>query len=153
MSLVAFIATSICYAQTDAQSLVVWQKNGQKIYVALSEEPRTTFEDGLLVITTNTVQTTYQLSNIIRYTYEGNIPDIGPSSIGHGDLLFRQGKDSMSFDGLPDDTRIDLYSLDGKLLSTQQAHSGQTAVVSLVSHPSGTYIIKVNDTTYKFIKR
>ena len=59
----------------------------------------------------------------------------------------------MSFDGLPEGTRIELYSLDGKMLSTQQASSGKTAVVSLAAQPAGIYIVKVNDATYKFMKR
>ena len=141
------------HAQTNTQHLVVWQKGGQKVYFDLAEEPRTTFENGLLVITTNTVQTTYQLSNIIRYTHEGYIPYIGPTGINSRDVVFRQGKDQMAFDGLPDGTTIELYSIDGKMLSTQRADSGQTAVVSLANQPAGTYIVKVNDTTFKFIKQ
>ena len=58
-------------AQTVTQQLVVWQKSGEKVYFDLAEEPRTTFENGLLVITTNSVQTSYQRSNIVRYTFEG----------------------------------------------------------------------------------
>ena len=141
------------HAQSDTQHLVVWQKGGQKVYFDLAEEPRTTFENGLLVITTNTVQTTYQLSNIIRYTYEGHIPHIGPTGINSRDVVFRQGNDQMAFDGLPDGTTIELYSVDGKMLSTQRADSGQTTVVSLADQPAGTYIVKVNDTTFKFMKR
>jgi hypothetical protein len=141
------------HAQSDTQHLVVWQKGGQKVYFDLAEEPRTTFENGLLVITTNTVQTTYQLSNIIRYTYEGHIPHIGPTGINSRDVVFRQGNDQMAFDGLPDGTTLEVYSLDGKKLFTKQALGGQRTVLSLASHPAGTYVVKVGDATYKFLKR
>ncbi len=153
MMLFFLFATLAMNAQEEVQRLVVWQKSGEKVYFDLTEEPKTTFDDGKLVITTNTVQTSYKLSDIVRYTYEGHMPDINPSSITPNQVIFRQGKDMMSFDGLPEGTRIELYSLDGKMLSTQQASSGKTAVVSLAAQPAGIYIVKVNDATYKFMKR
>lgn len=110
-ALLMLFAMAAGHAQTNSQHLVVWQKGGQKVYFDLAEEPRTTFENGLLVITTNTVQTTYQLSNIIRYTHEGYIPNIGPTGINSRDVVFRQGNDQMAFDGLPDGTTIELYSV------------------------------------------
>ena len=35
---------AICGAE-NSQQLVVWQKNGQKVFYDLPDEPRTTFED------------------------------------------------------------------------------------------------------------
>ena len=46
-----------------------------------------------------------------------------------------------------------LDSLDGKKIFTKQALGGQRTVLSLASHPAGTYIVKVGDATYKFLKR
>ena len=59
----------------------------------------------------------------------------------------------MTFDGLADGTEVCLYAIDGKLLHTQTARSSQQTVVSLIGYPAGTYIVKVGDATYKFMKR
>ena len=141
------------FAQDVTQRLVVWQKSGEKIYFDLNEEPETTFEDGKLVIKTTRTTVYYQLANVLRYTYEGTMDAIDGPKLHPGEVRFLQGTDQMAFDGLPDGTTLEVYSLDGKKLFTKQALGGQRTVLSLASHPAGTYIVKVGDTTYKFMKR
>ena len=152
--LISLLAWSIGnIAQTATQQLVVWQKSGEKVYFDLKEEPETTFENGMLVIKTNTTTVYYQLANVLRYTYEGTMTAIDGPKLKPGEVRFMQGSDQMAFDGLPDGTTLEVYSLDGKKLFTKQSLGGQRTVLSLASHPAGTYIVKVGDATYKFIKR
>ena len=141
------------WAQDNTQRLVVWQKSGEKVYFDLAEEPETTFEGTQLVIKTTKTTVYYQLENVLRYTFEGRMTAIEAPKLRPGEIIFRQGSDQMAFEGLADDTRIDAYTLDGKLLKTLKAHSGQQTVVSLAGQPAGTYIVKVGDATYKFLKR
>jgi hypothetical protein len=152
--LISLLACSIGnIAQTTTQRLVVWQKSGEKVYFALSEEPETTFDDGKLVIKTTKTTVYYQLENVLRYTYEGTIDAIDGPKLRPGEVIFRQGTDQMAFDGLADGTRLTVYALDGKQLQTITAHGGQQTVVSLAGQPAGTYIVKIGDTTFKFVKR
>jgi hypothetical protein len=141
------------FAQDATQRLVVWQKSGEKVYFDLNEEPETTFEGTQLVIKTNTTTVYYQLENVLRYTYEGTMTAIDGPKLKPGEVRFMQGSDQMAFDGLPDGTTLEVYSLDGKKIFTKQALGGQRTVLSLASHPAGTYIVKVGDATYKFLKR
>lgn len=141
------------WAQNNTQRLVVWQKSGEKVYFDLTEEPETTFEGTQLVIKTKTTTVYYQLENVLRYTYEGTNTAIDGPKLRPGEIVFRQGVDQMAFDGLSDGTLIDVYTLDGKLLKSQTARGSQQTVVSLASQPAGTYIVKVGDATYKFLKR
>lgn len=140
-------------AQDTSQRLVVWQKNGQKVYFDLAEEPETTFGDGLLVISTSKTTVYYHLENVLRYTYEGDIMDVVSTPLQPGEIRFKQGKDQMAFEGLPENTIIEVYTLDGKLLQTQKVRKAQQSIVSLTNRPAGTYIVKVGDVTYKFQKR
>lgn len=140
-------------AQNATQRLVVWQKSGEKVYFDLTEEPETTFEGTQLVIKTTKATAYYQLENVLRYTYEGTKTAIDGPKLRPGEIVFRQGADQMAFEGLSDGTRIDVYTLDGKLLKSQTARGSQQSVVSLASQPAGTYIVKVGDATYKFLKR
>ena len=150
---VLIFVSMMTFAQDATQRLVVWQKSGEKVYFDLNEEPETTFEGTQLVIKTNTTTVYYQLENVLRYTYEGTMTAIDGPKLKPGEVRFMQGSDQMAFDGLPDGTTLEVYSLDGKKLFTKQARGGQRTVLSLASHPAGTYVVKVGDATYKFLKR
>lgn len=137
-----------------AQRLVVWMQDGQKVYFDLAKEPETTFDNGQLIIKcSGEAAAYYQLANVLRYTYEGAMTAIDAPKLRPGEVVFRQGTDQMQFDGLADGTQLAVYALDGKLLFTQTARSGQTATVSLAGRPAGTYLVKVGDATYKLMKR
>ena len=140
-------------AQDATQRLVVWQKSGEKTYIDLSEEPVTTFEDGKLVIKTSRTTIDFLLDNILRYTYEGVMTAIEQPAVKPGELRYSQNNDQMCFEGLPEGTRITVYAVDGKQLSTQTARQGEPITVSLIGYPAGTYIVKANDVTFKFLKR
>lgn len=148
-----FCCAFCAQAQDRTQRLVVWQKSGEKVYFDLDEEPETTFESGQLVIKTTKATVYYQLENVLRYTYEGIATAIETLKLRPGEVVFRQSRDQMTLDGLAAGTVISVYTLDGRLIETQTATDGQTAVVTFANQPVGTYIVKAADATYKFLKR
>lgn len=130
--------------------LVVWQKNGEKVYFDLAEEPRTTFEKGLLVITTSRMRTEYQLSNILRYTHDGAATEISvPQSAGMG---FTQKGDDIEIRCITANKVVQLYNPKGILLETRKTDGKNAINFSLKNLPAGTYIVKVDDQTLKFMK-
>lgn len=154
MAVVALLGISLAATgQTEPARLVVWLKNGQKVYHDLADKPETRFNVGYLMLSTDKVSVTYPLTDVLRYTYEGVIPIVSVPDIKPGEMRFQQGADEMRFDGLAAGTVIEVYSSDGKLLRTQKAVQGQTAVVSLKGQPTGLYIVKIGDASYKFMKR
>jgi hypothetical protein len=141
-------------AQDDAtQRLVVWLKDGKKVYHDLTDKPETTFSEGMLWLKTDKVSVSYPLTDVLRYTFEGPMTAIETPSARPGEIRFLQGHDAMAFDGLPDGTSLALYSLDGKQLSTMKAQGGKRTVISLANYPSGVYIVKMGDAAFKFVKR
>ena len=150
MSLIA--VASGTWADTQ-QRLIVWLKNGQMVYFDLVEEPETTFENGKLAIKTTKSTVYYQLENVLRYTYDGDITDVVGPKLRPNEISFMQGKDQMAFDGLADGTELEIYSLDGMKLGTIQAKGGERTTVSFSNRPAGTYIVKVGEASYKFLKR
>ena len=151
--LLLFVIPVLGWAQNDTQRLVVWLKSGEKVYFDLTEEPRTTFEEGKLVITTSLTTVYYLLENVQRYTHEGAMTNIEASTLRPGELVYMQNNDEMAFEGLPDGAVLDLYSIDGRKLNTTRANTGKRTIVSLAGFPTGTYILKCGDVTYKFVKR
>lgn len=150
--LLGAMMTLTASAQGDTQRMVVWLKGNQKVYHELSDKPETSFSDGLLWLKTDKVSVSYPLTDVLRYTFEGPMTAIDSPSVRPGELRFMEGKDAMAFDGLPEGTTLELYSLDGKKLSTVKALNGQRTVVSLANHPAGTYIVKMGNTSFKLIK-
>ncbi len=144
---------SMAVADDATQQLVVWLKNGQKIRHDLADKPETRFFAGYLMLSTSKVSVSYPLTDVLRYTFEGDIPVVNVPSVRPGEIRVSQNDNAMLFDGLPDGTSVEVFSLDGKKLATQTAHAGQQTLVSLQRHTAGTYIVKVGDATYKFVKR
>lgn len=145
--LTAFLLSSV---KLSAQTLVVWQKNGQKAYYSLDEKPKTTFTATDLVITTHMLTINYPLSNILRYTYE--------SSTGIDDIRDNQGF-CISEDGTEVILRnvkkgiaVSVYSVDGKLVEQKQSSGEAVMTVSLRQHPLGVYVVKHDDVSYKIVK-
>ena len=139
-------------AQDNTQRLVVWQKSGEKVYIDLAELPETTFEDGLLVIRGSKTSVQFQLSNILRYTYEG----VGSTGIeqlnGHTISIAKEG-DSVTLRNLSDGSTVSIYSANGILLEERTAHSGQPLTLSVGQRPAGVYIVKAGKETIKLLKR
>ena len=153
LSLLLALAATSMWAQGDTQRLVVWLKGNQKVYHDLNDKPETMFVDGKLWLKTDKVTASYPLTDVLRYTFEGPMTAIESPSVRPGEMRFLQGKDAMAFEGLPEGTILEVYSLDGKKLSTVKALNSQRTVVSLANHPSGTYIVKMGDASFKFIKQ
>lgn len=139
------------WAQSNDQKLVVWMKGGEKVYYNLAEEPRTTFNGSLLNITTNTVSASYQRTNILRYTFEGNSTAIAaPQQKG---LVFAQDNDGLTLSNLPGGTPVALYDMAGRLLQSYTAEAGKTLEISLTNRPTGVYVVQMKGHSLKITKR
>jgi len=139
-------------AQTVTQQLVVWQKSGEKVYIDLAELPETTFEDGLLVIRGSKTSVQFQLSTILRYTYEG-ISNTGIEQLPDGrSISIAKDGDSVTLRNLSEGSTVSIYSANGTLIEKQTAQSGQPLILSVNNRPSGVYIVKTGKETIKLLK-
>lgn len=142
---------SMVIAEDADSRLVVWRTDGSKIVYSLSEQPKTTFTSEGVVITTNTVSVTYPLTQIVKYTYEGIASGI-ESVTNDGRILVSQDGYNFKFSNLKENTLVQVYSVNGSLISTHKSEGKQISI-SLRDHANGVYIIKVGDTSYKVIKK
>lgn len=138
-------------ADAQTQRLVVWMKNGERVLYDLEEQPKTTFANTDLIITTSSVSASYPLSQVLRYTYE--LSASGVESVKENDIRISQKGNDLVFEHLKSGADIRVYSLDGVLLDTKRAVGEQLTTVSLNDNPAGVYLIKVGNTTYKMVKR
>lgn len=140
------------WAQNTTQRLVVWQKNGEKVYFNLNQMPETTFENGLLVIRSSKTTVSYQLENILRYTYEGvHSPDIDLLPSERAIITSKDG-DAVTFHNLRDGSMVSVYSANGMLVEQRTATTGQPLTISIAQRPAGVYVVKAEKETIKLMK-
>ena len=144
------MSSGCMYAQT--QRLVVWLKNGEKVLFDLEERPKTMFSGTDIVIETTNMTVTYSLSQVLRYTYEGNSSgvEIVKSS---KDIHVIQKGDELSFENLSNGSIIQLFSTEGILLESWPVKDNPIMTISLANRPTGVYIVKTDGVTYKMMKR
>ena len=140
-------------AQSDSPKLVVWQKNGDKVVFDLDKLPETTFGGGVLTIKTTTATVSYQLSNILRYTYE-NVKETGVETLpADRSIKINERGDEVVFRNLKPGTMVSLYDLRGQLLEQRKAESLNPLTISVQNRPCGVYIVKSDNETIKLMKR
>lgn len=151
--LLAFLLTiaAEAFAQSSGQRLVVWLKSGEKVHYQLTDEPKTTFADGKLLINSSTVSVSYDLPKVIRYTYEGEMTKIDAPKTGR--TGFRQNDEGMILDFIPAGTKISVYNTQGILIQSLTADGSAETPLSFRAQPSGVYIINVGDQSLKFTKK
>lgn len=134
-----------------AQRLVIWQKDGSKVSFNLDEQPKTTFTADNLVITTATSTLNYPLAKIQRYTYEGAALSVRDFKT-EGIAISHEGNMVM-VKGLAIGKTVAVYRMDGTQILTKRSDNSDLLTISLGNLPTGVYMIKVGEITYKFLKR
>lgn len=140
-----------CMVSAQTQRLVVWMKNGEKVFFDLSEQPKTTFEDQDLVITATQISVCYPLSQIVRYTYE--LPTTGIENTNDNITQISMRGDELTFQQLKLGTTIRVYAMDGTLIHAEKAGTDAVTIVSMAKFTSGVYIVKVGDESHKIMIR
>jgi hypothetical protein len=133
--------------------LVVWKADGTKAYYELNDMPETTFEDGKLVIRTQSATVEYPMSEVLRYTYDG----VGTNGVSkarglHGAMVKRE-LNSVTIVNLKEDSQVQLFNSEGTLLDTKTSNGEEPVVISVANQPNGVYMVKYESQTIKLIKQ
>lgn len=147
------IATMAVWAQNTSQAMVVWMTDGTQVRHMLSDEPKTSFLNGTLFLSSNKVSISYPLDQVRKYTFEGEYQQVNISQLRPGEVRMWETKDAVKFEGLEAGTPVEVYNMDGRMLSQQTAQEGVATIASLAEFPTGTYIVKIKNQTIKFLKR
>ena len=137
-------------AKADDMVLQVLLSDGQMVSINLNEEPRTTYQDGNLVITSTRNTVTYPLEKVRRFTY---VSATGIESLKTVGASFSNDGETLTFKGLKPHTKIYLYNVAGQLLKTIDSGDQKQIVISASHMPFGVYVVKVNGGTFKITKR
>ena len=132
--------------------LIVWAKDGTKVAYALAEEPKMSFTETDLVITTKSVEVNYSLENMARFAY-GNEKDTAIKNLQTDEETFKLNGESLLFPSLSAKSTVSIYSAGGKLVFKKTAVTAGEYSFPLSSLSAGTYMVTVNGITYKIVKK
>ena len=133
-------------------TLVVKMKNGAETAFFLKDKPNVTFEGTNLKVVSEKTTTTFALADVLRFTYVKRDPSgineqiVDPTEISYEDgvLVISQIKAGAS---------VGVYALDGKLVRQLKAQRAGTYRLSLSELPTGLYLVKADNITYKIMKQ
>ena len=129
----------------------MWQADGQVLTINLADEPRTTYANGNLIITSNSTSVTLPLERVRRYTYV----DVanGIDELKDVSAAISKNGETLTLTGLKSGTEVMLYNVAGQQLRHFTADGQNPLIVSVATLPTGVYVVKVKDVTYKITKR
>lgn len=163
IKLVLFAVPMLAAAQTtdtnsddgntvDRKFLVVETKDHVKTTYMLARKPEVTFEGNDLRIVSWDADVTYNLADILRFTYETQSVT-GVSELRDEQAAVNYEDGQLVISGIKAGASVGIYSIDGKLVQQLTAHRSGTYRLSLSHLPQGVYIVKADNITYKIMKR
>lgn len=139
-------------AEQFAESIVLKLKNGETISFALNEQPKLTFSQGNLILSSSTYESTYKLSDLdgyqIKYSDTNSI-----QSIKEGEQVLRQEAGCIYISGLNPQTEVKVYSTSGVVVCSTIANTDGSATIDLSAQLPGVYVISYGANSIKITKR
>ena len=150
--LLLLLALPIGMQAVSLNTLVVKMKNGAETTFFLIDKPKVTFEGTDLKVVSDKTTATFTLADVLRFYYEKKdavgIDEqiVDPTEISYKDgvLIISQIKAGSS---------VGVYALDGKLVRQLKAQRSGTYRLSLSDLPTGLYLVKADNVTYKITKQ
>lgn len=133
-------------------NLVVWHKDGSKVLFKLSEKPKVTYGDSLVIIQTSTT-VEYAFQTIRKMTFElEEVVGIKEVKAEPGRPFSSDGE-TITFLPADKDLRVTIVQLNGIVVKDITVRRGQQSSLPLRSLPAGVYVMNVNGVTYKIKTR
>ena len=144
--------SSTLHAADEVETLIILMKNGSENAFLLKDKPKVTFEGTSLKVSAATGDVSFALADVMRFTYAKK------STSGISEQV--ENPTGVSFEGdvlvisqLKANTTASIYALDGKLIRQLKPQRAGTYRISLSELPSGLYLVKADNVTYKITKR
>lgn len=147
------LSIGTAWASSEAKNaLKIHSKSGTDVTILLDESPKVTFQDDDVVITTQKQVLSYPSSDVVRFTYDTvDVTGIyAITSLSGLQVSFGEGMVNVS--GLPSQTPVALFALDGKLQSSATADKHGFATLSLPEVAGSVYVLKTSSLTLKIRK-
>ena len=149
--LLLLLALPIGMLADNQNTLIVKTKDGAQTTFVLQDKPRVTFEGTDLKVVSDKETVAFALADVLRFEYvkkdalgiDEDVVDPTGVSYQGGVLVISQLRQGAS---------VAVYALDGKLLRQLTASHSGTYRLNLSELPTGLYLVKADNVTYKITK-
>lgn len=135
-------------------TLFVLTKGNVLHQFVLADKPKVTFEGTNLKVTCEnnaSASYTFNLSDVIRFAYDAKSATGIDESIEEPAAISQEG-DVLVISQVKAGATVSVFALDGKLVRQLKPQRSGTYRLNLSELPSGLYIVKADNTTYKITK-
>lgn len=135
-----------------SRTLVFEMLDGQQVNYVLNEEPRISFADNEVVITTNEQMNVRLLFSNIRKYYFVNTSTGIVGKLAQNKLFVSINNGKIMISNAPENSEVHVYKAEGYEVNTHRVGVDGRVSFSLDGYASGVYVIKIGSFSYKFAK-
>lgn len=135
--------------------LVIEMNDSRQHSYSLSDKPVITFDNNRLFIKTDKIELDYPIKDIVKYYFteldETGVEDIKKDA--NKIHFIYTNPDFLSIEGVIGDADIKVYDISGRICDVISTNSDNCIKVELKGLTKGVYIIKINNHSFKIIRR
>ena len=150
LSILAILFSLPMYAD---HHLVIETNNSKKHSYSLEDNPVISFNNDILVIKTDKIELSYQISDIAKYYFTKE--DTGISSV-NGDVnnihFNYTNTDFLLIEGIASEDNVNVYEINGRTCHVDIVRNSNSITIELKTLPKGIYLVKVNNHSFKLIR-
>ena len=152
--LTMLVMPAVMRAADKQNTLFVLTKGNVLHQFVLADKPKVTFEGTSLKVTCEnnaSASYTFNLSDVVRFAYDAKSAT-GIDEIQDEPAGISQEGDVLVISQVKAGAMVSVFALDGKLVRQLKPQRSGTYRLNLSELPSGLYIVKADNTTYKITK-
>lgn len=130
-------------------TLLITTKNHEETRINLKEKPKINFSGSEMVVSTQITDLSFPVDNLKDMSYVQE--EMGIKSISDSRILIDDYTIYIMNNGNRND--IGIYGLDGKVISFPISQEVEGYKIDISKFVPGIYIVKVNNTTFKIMKK
>lgn len=154
--LILFFSSSfLCHADEQESVLIIELTGGEKEYFFLSDKPVLTFADDTLYV--NTSDFSADIGSVAKFYFDDRTREevsIKDLSRDNKNILFTyMDGQTVIIQGSVVTSGVRVYDVNGRMVSPDMSAVENEVRVSLSTLPTGIYIIRCNNQSYKIVKK
>lgn len=134
--------------------MTVYSTDGASQDIELNNRPTLVFEKNSLTISTS--GDSFLFSNIAKFTFSEKTASV-PTNIEENSVVqkptLRISDSDVTFVNVGADAKVDVYSVSGQRVLSVVGTSSKDVTVDWASFPRGIYIFRVNNYSFKLLKK
>ena len=140
--------------QDEPVQFSIYTNDGEVSTFKFEDNPKIEVKEGQMVVSFNSIEVSFDYSNLQKMVYQSS-SDVttGVASVLDDQPVILLEGDEIKVNPLQKDAQISIYDTTGVLVESRNLKAGESHKISVADLSRGIYIITLNNTTYKILKK